>query len=169
MRIGRRVEKARDQAVEICPGGLLGRHELERLRHCLKSWIEASVLFSIMSTTRQSAHICSRRVPSLNIECAPSLPSMLSIIWRVAKGLAQRTQLKGSASLSVTGSLAALATDSLGTSVMAFSGQVCTHRPHCTQLRSMKRSAGDSVASISADAGQAPTQALHSVQVCLLT
>ena len=52
---------------------------------------------------------------------------------------------------------------------MAFSGQVLAHKPHCTQLRSMKRSAGVSVASISADSGQAPMHALHSVQVCLLT
>ena len=59
--------------------------------------------------------------------------------------------------------------NNLGTSVIAFSGQVFAHSPHCTQLRSMKRRLGVSVASISADSGHAPMQALHSVQVCLFT
>ena len=96
-------------------------------------------LFSTMSTTRQSPHICSLRVPPANIEWPPSLPSMFSTIWRVPKGLPQRTQLNGSASFSVTGSLAFRPISNRGTSAIAFSGQVFTHSPHCTQLRSMKR------------------------------
>ena len=54
-----------------------------------------SALFSIMSTTRQSAHIWRRfsAPPPANIEWPVSLPSMLSTILRVPKGLPQRTQL----------------------------------------------------------------------------
>jgi len=54
-------------------------------------------------------------------------------------------------------------------SVMAFSGQVLAHKPHCTQFFSMKRSCGRSVLSCRALAGQALTQLRHSVQVSLLT
>ena len=58
-----------------------------------------------MSRTRQSAHIWSRRKagPAPNIEWLLRRPSMLSIICRVPKGFAQRTQLNGSASFSTTG------------------------------------------------------------------
>src|SRR6185436_13211537 len=143
--------------------------ELQRLRHFLKSKIDASVLFSIMSTTRQSPHICRRRVPPANIEWPPSFASMLSTISRVPKGLPQRTQLKGSASFSVTGCLAFSSSNNLGMREIACSGQVFAHSPHCTQFRSMKRSAGASCESISADSGQAPMQALQSVHVCLFT
>src|SRR5207247_653959 len=84
-------------------------------------------------------------------------------------GLPQRTQWNGSASFSVTACFACAPMSSRGTSSIASSGQVSAHRPHCTQLRSMKRSRGASAASSSALSGQAPMQALHSVQVCLLT
>src|SRR5438045_2795853 len=131
--------------------------------------MDDSCLFSIMSTTRQSPHICSRRTPPANMEWPLSLPSMLSTICLVPKGLPQRTQLNGSASFSVTAALAFAPMSNLGISVRASSGQVLTHSPHCTQLRSMKRRLGDSVESISADSGHAPMQALHKVQVCLFT
>jgi len=97
------------------------------------------------------------------------LPSMLSTIWRVPKGLPQRTQLNGSASFSTTSCFACGVSNSRGASVIAFSGQVFSHSPHCTQLRSMNFSIGRSRPSTSADSGQAPTQAMHSVQVCRLT
>jgi hypothetical protein len=47
---------------------------------------------------------------------------------------------------------------------MASSGQVLAHRPHCTQLLSVKRSCGLSGLSASAASGQALTQLRHSVQ-----
>src|SRR5690349_22722522 len=94
---------------------------------------------------------------------------MFSTMRRVPKGLAQRTQLNGSASFSVTGSFALFSSSSLGTSAMAFSGQVFSQSPHCTQLRSTKRSTGASGESSNADSGQAPMQALQRVQVSLLT
>src|SRR6185503_14898720 len=163
LRIRRGVEQPRDQAVEVRSRGVFG------VDHFLKSKIVLSVLVSIMSTTRQSPHICRRRVPPANIEWPDSLPSMLSTIWRVPNGLPQRTQLKGSASFSVTASFASFPNSNLGMRAMACSGHVFTQRPHCTQLRSMKRNAGVSVASMSADSGHAPTHALHSVQVCWFT
>src|SRR5713226_9583167 len=100
-RVRGRIEQPREQTVEIGPGPLLRVH-------FLKSKIVASARFSIMSTTRQSPHICRRRsAPSpANIEWPPSLPSMLSTIRRVPNGLPQRTQWNGSASFSVTGSVA---------------------------------------------------------------
>ena len=52
---------------------------------------------------------------------------------------------------------------------MAFSGQVMTHRPHCTQFFSMNLSCGLSGLSSRALAGQALTQLKHSVQVSTLT
>src|SRR2546423_11028090 len=52
---------------------------------------------------------------------------------------------------------------------MASSGHVSAQRPHCTQLRSMKRRLGVSGESSNADVGQAPMHALHSVHVSLLT
>src|SRR2546426_826665 len=163
-RVRGRMEQPRQQPVEVGPGRLLRVH-------FLKSKIVASERFCIMSTTRQSPHICRRRrAPSpANIEWPPSLPSMLSTIWRVPNGLPQRTQWNGSASFRVTASFAWGPKRSRGSSWIASSGQVSAHRPHCTQLRSMKRSRGASAASSSAPSGQAPMQALHSVQVCLLT
>src|SRR5438552_7624670 len=151
-----------------------GRVELERIDgsgHFLTSCIEISSLLSIMSTTRQSPHICSRfSEPSpANIEWPVSLPSMLLTIWRVPKGLPQRTQLNGSASLRTTSCFACAVSSRRGASVIALSGQVFSHSPHCTQLRSMNFSIGWSRPSCSADSGHAPTQAMHSVQVCLLT
>ena len=50
-------------------------------------------------------------------------------------------------------------------SVMASSGQVVAHSPHCTQFFSMKRSCGRSALSASAPCGQAPTQLRHIVQL----
>src|SRR5256885_6077477 len=163
-RVRGRIEQPRQQPVEVGPGRLLRVH-------FLKSKLGASERFSIMSTTRQSPHICRRRrAPSpANIEWPPSLPSMLSTIRRVPNGLPQRTQWNGSASFSVTACFAWGPNRSRGTSSIASSGQVSAHRPHCTQLRSMKRSRGASAASSRAPSGHAPMQALHSVQVCLLT
>src|SRR5438552_4042769 len=163
-RVRRAVEETREQRIEVRPRLLLGREA-----HFGTSWMVASALLSIMSTTRQSPHICSRRVPPANIECPPSLPSMFSTICRVPNGLPQRTQSNGSASFSVTGSFACGPSASRGTSRMASSGQVLAQRPHCTQLRSMKRSRGASGESSSAASGQAPMQALHSVQLALFT
>src|SRR6185295_9621891 len=133
--------------------------------------IEGSSVELAMSMTRQSPHICRRlsAPPIANIEWPPSFPVMFSIMRRVPNGLPQRTQLKGSASFSVTGCFAVSLNDNLGTSEMAFSGQVFSQSPHCTQLRSMKRSNGASAESSSALSGQAPMQALQSVQVSLLT
>src|SRR5207248_1176877 len=85
---------------------------LGRRRACfLTSCIEISSLFSIMSTTRQSPHICRRfSEPSpANIEWPVSMPSMLPTICRVPKGLPQRTQLNGSASLRTTSCFACAA------------------------------------------------------------
>ena len=103
------------------------------------------------------------------MECAVRRPIMLSIIWRVPKGFAHLTQLKGSASFRTIASLACAVSNNLGTSVIASSGHVFAHRPHCTQLRSMKRNTGASGASSKAASGHAPMQALQSVQVLLLT
>ncbi len=94
---------------------------------------------------------------------------MFSTMRRVPNGLPQRTQLKGSALLRVTASFASAPSSSRGTSRIASSGHVFSHSPHCTQLRSMKRSSGASGESSSAASGQAPMQALHNVQVSLLT
>src|SRR6266571_7412504 len=150
------------------------RLEVERRdlsAHFLTSKIVASFLFSIMSTTRQSAHICNRlSAPSpANMEWPESLPSMLSTIWRVPKGLPQRTQLNGAASFSTTSCFACAVSSRRGASVIASSGQVFWHSPHCTQLRSMNFSIGRSRPSTRADSGHAPTQAMHRVQVCLST
>src|SRR5947208_1642945 len=176
-RVGPGVEKPRQQRVVSGARLILldqGRVEPERRdgsAHFLTSCIEISSLFSIMSTTRQSPHICKRfREPSpANIEWPVSFPSMLVTICRVPKGLPQRTQLNGSASLRMTSCFACAASSRRGASVIAFSGQVFSHSPHCTQLRSMNVSTGWSRPSCSADSGHAPTQAMHSVQVCLLT
>src|SRR5258706_2521008 len=176
-RVGPRIEKARKQGI-VAGARLILRHlrrlEMQRAdcrAHFFTSEIEISCLFSIMSTTRQSAHICSLlSAPSPeNIECPVSLPSMLSTILRVPKGFPQRTQLNGSAWLSTTSCLACAESRSRGTSVIAFSGQVFSHNPHCTQLRSMNFSIGSSRPSTSADSGHAPTHARHSVHVSLLT
>src|SRR5712672_1010911 len=124
-----------------------------------------------MSITRQSPHLYRRlsALPPANIECAASLPVMFSTMRRVPKGLLHLMQLKGSASFRVTASFACAPSSSRGVSRIASSGQVFSHRPHCTQLRSMKRSSGASGESSSAASGQALMQALHSVQVSLLT
>src|SRR5947207_5485929 len=175
--VGPGVEQPRQQRVVSGARLILldqRRAELERgdgRAHFLTSCIEISSLFSIMSTTRQSPHICRRfSEPSpANIEWPVSLPSMLPTICRVPKGLPQRTQLNGSASLRTTSCFACAASSRRGASVIAFSGQVFSHSPHCTQLRSMNFSIGWSRPSCSADSGHAPTQAMHSVQVCLLT
>src|SRR5438105_4480285 len=174
--VGRPVQKPCEQAIEIRPCLLLGRQrrrELQwhRVAHFGRSTMVASVLFSIMSITRQSPHICRRLsdpAPA-NIEWPPSRPSMASIILRVPKGLPQRTQLKGSASFSTTASLALAPTRSRGTRVMASSGQVLAQRPHCTQFASMKRRRGASAESRSAACGQAPMHALQSVQLSWFT
>src|SRR6266513_208054 len=105
-RVRRRVEQPRQQAIEIRPCYLLRQHKPARLKgglspligkpahwlsHFLTSKIVVSLRLLIMSTTRQSPHICRRlRAPSpATIECAPSLPSMLSTICRVPNGLPQ--------------------------------------------------------------------------------
>ena len=94
---------------------------------------------------------------------------MTSIICRVPNGLPQRTQSKGSASFRTTSCLASAASSSRGPRARASSGQVVTQSPHCTQLRSMNLSIGVSRPSTRAEAGQAPTQAMQSVQVCRFT
>src|SRR6266480_2218609 len=176
-RVGPRVEEPPEHRVVSGARLVLldqGRVKSERSdgrAHFLTSCIEISSLFSIMSTTRQSPHICSRlSEPSpANIEWPVSLPSMLATICRVPKGLPQRTQLNGSASLRTTSCFACAVSSRRGASVIALSGHVFSHSPHCTQLRSMNFSIGWSRPSCSADSGHAPTQAMHSVQVCLLT
>src|SRR5438094_7570567 len=86
-RVRGRIEQPRQQPVEVGPGRLLRVH-------FLKSKIVASARFSIMSTTRQSPHICRRRrAPSpANIEWPPSLPSMLSTMSRAPNALTGGTQ-----------------------------------------------------------------------------
>ena len=76
-----------------------------------------------------------------NIECAAELGRSSPRSPRsVPKGLPQRTQAKGSASRASTrGCLRALppsASHRRGSSVIACSGQVLAHSPHCTQLAS---------------------------------
>src|SRR5262249_42524944 len=131
--VGRRVPQAREECVEIGSRLVFGRNVGNRDRrrpaaHFFGSRIDTSALFSIRSTTRQLAHICScRSAPSpANIEWVPSLPSIASIICRVPNGLPQRTQLNGSATFSTVSCLACGASSSRGTSESEFSGQVAT-------------------------------------------
>ena len=78
-----------------------------------------------------------------NIQCPDSSPSILSITERVAKGLPQLTQQKGSSSYRVRISArASRSNSSRGVIQMAFSGQVRVQSPHWMQLDSMKRSWG---------------------------
>src|SRR5262245_19636057 len=88
-----RVPEPGEQRVEIRPRRVLRRE----VRHVFGPRIDTSFLFSIMSITRQSAHIIRRRVPPANIEWEASRPTMLSIICMVPNGLPQRTKLNGSA------------------------------------------------------------------------
>src|SRR5262249_41575165 len=140
LRVRPAVVEARKERVVARPRlllGDLGRLERERgdvRAHRFTSMMLISSLFSIMSTTRQSAHICRRfKDPAPgNIECPVSLPSMFSTIFFVPKGLPQRTQLNGSASLSATSCFACAVSSKRGTSVIASSGQVASHSPHCT-------------------------------------
>src|SRR5260221_11789721 len=171
------VEKPREKRVVALARLVLWqlrRLELERRdgrAHFFTSWMVISFLFSIMSTTRQSPHICSRfSEPSpANIEWPESLPSMLSTIWRVPKGLPQRTQLNGSASFSTTSCFACGVSNSRGARAIAFSGQGFSHSPHCTQLRSINFTIGRPRPSTRRDSGQAPTQAMHNGQVWRFT
>ncbi len=118
-----------------------------------------------MSTTRQSLHIFRRSAAAPAKAGWPARrPSIASTICAVPKGLAQRMQWKGLVSCSVTGWRTPSPVSRRGTSVMASSGQVRSHRPHCTQLRSRKDSTGRSLLSRSACDGQEPTQAMHKVQ-----
>ena len=121
-----------------------------------------------MSITRQSPHIFSRCAAApWKAGWPPSLAIMPSMARSVPKGLPQRTHANGSTSCSTRGAARALppsASHSRGCRVMADSGQVVAHRPHCTQFFSMKRSCGFSGLSASAPAGQAPTQLKHRVQ-----
>ena len=94
---------------------------------------------------------------------------MLSTICRVANALPQLTQWNGSASFNTRSAFQSGASNSRGVRLMAFSGQVFSHSPHCTQLRSMNLRRGNSVESMSADSGQALTQDMQRVQVSLLT
>src|SRR5712691_12440535 len=127
-RVGPRVEKPSEQRVVSGARLILldqGRVEPERgdgRAHFLTCCIEISSLFSIMSTTRQSPHICSLfSEPSpANIEWLVSLPSMLATICRMPKGLPQRTQLYGSASFSMTSCFACGVRSRRGASVIAF-------------------------------------------------
>jgi hypothetical protein len=57
-------------------------------------------------------------------------------------GLEQRMQQNGSVSLSTTGLFQVAANDMRGSSTMASSGHVVSHRPHWTQFFSTKRSCG---------------------------
>src|SRR5450830_807023 len=86
---------------------------------------------------------------------------MLLIICTLPKGLAQRMQQNGVDSCLTTGWFDCGVSKRRGTSSMASSGQVVAHRPHCTQFFSTKRNWGKVVLSIKAEAGQAPTQAMH--------
>src|SRR5690606_19784810 len=131
----------------------------------VKSKIVDSEGLETMSTTRQSAHICRRLAAASppNIEWPASLPSIRSVIWRVPNGLPHAMQTKGCASLSTAGVRVSSLNTYLGSRVIACSGQVFTHRPHCTQLRSMIRNCGESGLSSRADSGQAPMHAKHKV------
>jgi hypothetical protein len=51
--------------------------------------------------------------------------------------------------------------------VIACSGQVLAHRPHCRQLRSRKERRGASAAAFKALAGQALVHDMHKVQASL--
>src|ERR1700693_340611 len=85
------IEKPREQRVVSGARLVLGyfrRLELERRHHRAHGFTSEmliSSLFSIMSTTRQSARIWSlfSAPPPANIEWPVSLPSMFSTIWRV--------------------------------------------------------------------------------------
>ena len=103
-------------------------------------------------------------VERFNISYLPSA-ALMDICYQ--RG--QRMQAKGCASLSTRACLRSGVTSSRGRSVIACSGQVVAHSPHCTQLRSTKRSCGRSLLSCSALAGQAPTQLRHSVHLSLST
>src|SRR5688572_10396447 len=169
-------EKAGQQRVEVGARGLFGRdHPLEhdrgggglRAHDPAPSFnTETSFFDCIMSTTRQSAHICSRRIASPpNIECPASRVIIVSTICVVPKGFLQLTQWKGCVSFSTRASRAAGPSSRRGSSVIASSGQVASHRPHCTQLRSTNLSSGWSTPSINAEAGHAPTHDMHIVQL----
>src|SRR5688572_992244 len=169
-------EEAGEQGVEVGARGLFRRdHPLEhdrgdgglRAHEPAPSFkTETSFFDCIMSTTRQSAHICSRRIASPpNIECPASRVIIVSTICVVPKGFLQLTQWKGCVSFSTRASRAAGPSSRRGSSVIASSGQVASHRPHCTQLRSTNLSSGWSTPSINAEAGQAPTHDMHIVQL----
>ena len=108
------VEQARDQRVEI--GARLGLPGLRRLevqrrqpsRSCFDAEDDRLVLvFHHVDHAAVGAHLQPlQRPPPANMECVPSLPSMLSIICLVPNGLPQRTQLNGSASWSTSSALA---------------------------------------------------------------
>jgi hypothetical protein len=67
----------------------------------------------------------------------------------------------------VIGCIAAGRKFSLGSRLSAFSGQVLTQSPHCTQALSVNRSLGSPGVSMIAAVGQADVQAMHSVQAAL--
>src|SRR4051812_1438271 len=99
-----------------------------------KSATDDSLLFAIMSITRQSEHIFSRsRLPE-KAPCMESLPNMFSIIFAVPNGLWQLMQRYGSASYKTCGSFTASFNNKRGSRVIAFSGQVFSHSPHWTQF-----------------------------------
>src|SRR5690606_21892375 len=68
-----------------------------------------------------------------------------------------------------TASLRCSDSNKRGINSIAFSGQVVSHRPHCTQFFSIKRNCGNCGLSFSALAGHALTQLMHSVQASALT
>src|SRR5207237_10775944 len=105
--VGRGLKQAGKQCVEIRARGFLrGERSVDRDRRGHRVHresppslsTETSFFEDIMSTTRQSPHICSlRSAPSpANIEWPASLPSMDSTICLVPKALPQETQWKGS-------------------------------------------------------------------------
>src|SRR5262249_35593321 len=112
----------------------------------------------------------SRAAEPLYIQCRPSsLAVTRSIVLFTPNGLLQRTQWKGSSSLSTRAVDVAARKSSCGTSEITFSGQVALQRPHCTQASSEKRSIGLSLSAVSAPVGQAETQARQSVQPSTLS
>ncbi|MNC91261.1 hypothetical protein D3C83_74910 [compost metagenome] len=84
-------------------------------------------------------------------------------------GFWQLTQWNGWVSFSTRASRTAGVSSRRWRSEIASSGQVFSHKPHCTQLRSTNLMSGWSTPSISADAGQAPTHARHMVHLARST
>ena len=138
------------------------RHPFEYRAHSVIS--QAFVLFSlcIRSITRQSPHMLRRALASgvANMLWPDKLADHAEYGRRGAHRLAAGSAAKNLASLS-TRSARRSFTSRRGVSVIACSGQVLAHRPHCTQLRSRKERRGASAAALSALAGQALVHDMH--------